>query len=415
MRIGNQGPDNPIIDGPHYKELFSESYLYNTIVIHDNFEENLGWTIENHSSAGGWERGIPVGGGDRGDPPTDYDGSGKCFLTENKDNDSDVDNGYTYLDSPTFDLSMGVNAIVNYACWYTNNFGYWKNNDIFNIYISDNDGSDWVLADKIGPTTPQPIEWKKYSFLVNDFVDLTDEMKVRFEASDTGRPSTVEAGIDAFKVLIYDSVLTDDEFTFYAIDYEEDDVYYWIEWGDGETEEWIGPYDSGEEVKLSHFWSEYGIYTISVKAKDEANSESDWSYFTVRVGNNPPEAPSITGPDQGESEEELTFKFSAIDYNEDNLYYWIDWGDGQIVDEFGPYESGSEIEFTHTYTEEGDFIIEAWVKDEIGAESKHTTMPIKIPKNKSLPVDLKEFMCFLNKFQNGFLIIKILLGLTVPK
>jgi hypothetical protein len=58
------------------------------------------------------------------------------------------------------------------------------------------------------------------------------------------------------------------DYTFSSVDPEDSDVYFYINWGDGTIEEWIGPYDSGEEVTLGHTWSEKGTYTITIKAKD---------------------------------------------------------------------------------------------------------------------------------------------------
>ncbi len=61
-------------------------------------------------------------------------------------------------------------------------------------------------------------------------------------------------------------------------DEEEDQIYYWFDWGDGSNSNWIGPYDSGRIIDgVSHSWTDEGYYDIRVKAKDTNGAESEWS------------------------------------------------------------------------------------------------------------------------------------------
>jgi len=60
-------------------------------------------------------------------------------------------------------------------------------------------------------------------------------------------------------------------------DPEEDQIYYLFDWGDGESSDWLGPYNSGDTIQSTHAWTDAGDYEIQVKAKDTNDRESDWS------------------------------------------------------------------------------------------------------------------------------------------
>ncbi|MCP4634101.1 MAG: T9SS type A sorting domain-containing protein [candidate division Zixibacteria bacterium] len=168
------------------------------MVVEDNFETDLGWTVSGDALEGHWERGIPVGAGDRGDPTADYDGSGQCYLTWNETGNSDVDDGVTELTSPMFLLGDIEQAEVTYALWYTNFFGDNPNEDVFRTYFSNDDGESWIVADTVGPGST--VGWNVSTIVVNDILAPTNQFRIRFDASDYYGGSLVEAGIDAFKI-----------------------------------------------------------------------------------------------------------------------------------------------------------------------------------------------------------------------
>jgi hypothetical protein len=72
-------------------------------------------------------------------------------------------------------------------------------------------------------------------------------------------------------------------YNFVTLDPEDDTVYYYIDWGDNSSENWLGPYSSGESINVAHIWDEQGYYTIRAKAKDIYGLESNWTELEVSM------------------------------------------------------------------------------------------------------------------------------------
>jgi hypothetical protein len=56
-----------------------------------------------------------------------------------------------------------------------------------------------------------------------------------------------------------------------------DKVYYQWDWGDGTQSNWLGPYNSSDNINTIHKWTVKGLYSVKVKAKDIYGNESVWS------------------------------------------------------------------------------------------------------------------------------------------
>jgi hypothetical protein len=75
------------------------------------------------------------------------------------------------------------------------------------------------------------------------------------------------------------------EYTFNAIDLDGDDVKYYIDWDDGDSDE-TGLNPSGEDVKVKHTWDNDGTYTIRVYAEDEFGFTGPEGTLTVTMPRN---------------------------------------------------------------------------------------------------------------------------------
>jgi len=74
-------------------------------------------------------------------------------------------------------------------------------------------------------------------------------------------------------------------YTFVSTDPDVDHLYYYIDWNDGNITDWFGPFDSNEEVGVTHTWTTQGTYIIKAKVKD-MYAESDWGTMEVTMSKN---------------------------------------------------------------------------------------------------------------------------------
>ncbi len=176
-----------------------------SVVFSDNGNSDPGYSVTGDATDGQWDRGTPVGGGDRGDPAVDADGSGQCWLTDNVDGNSDVDGGSTILTTNTLNALPGENEtpVLMYHTFFSNDFGAGPMEDVMVVEISNDGGASWVTLETIGPTGPEASGgWFQKMFRISDIIQPTNNMRLRFNASDLTNGSVVEAGVDGIEIVM---------------------------------------------------------------------------------------------------------------------------------------------------------------------------------------------------------------------
>jgi hypothetical protein len=168
-------------------------------------------------------------------------------------------------------------------------------------------------------------------------------------------------------------------------DPEGDQILYLIDWGDGKMSEWLGPYESNQEVQAYHSYAELGEYQLRVRARDIWGSTSDWSdpFVLTIIVNTQPHRPTINGPKIIASNAERTYSISVIDPDNQDVYYYVTWGNGNYLDWIGPYASGETLTVNNSWPDPGKYNIRVKAKDIVGDESAIAELSITVIKNRA--------------------------------
>ena len=96
---------------------------------------------------------------------------------------------------------------------------------------------------------------------------------------------------------------------------------------------------------------------------NDANDYVDETVAALVQENQPPEKPTVSGPTDVDPDVEYEYSFVATDPDDEDLKYYIDWGD-TTEGWLGPYPSGETIYVTHSWSENGIYEVKAKARDE---------------------------------------------------
>ena len=122
----------------------------------------------------------------------------------------------------------------------------------------------------------------------------------------------------------------------------------------------------------------------------------DLTFATYGLDNTAPSAPSIAGPNSGKVKTDIEYTLNSIDLEADDVYYYVDWGDGTFTDWDGPYASEMDVLFSHAWDEDGTYLIKAKAKDTYNSESEWSEYEVTIPRNRATYNSL--ILWFLERF-----------------
>lgn len=142
--------------------------------------------------------------------------------------------------------------------------------------------------DNIHQINQKVMRWCYYE--INLFGDPTIDFFAHYTNSPPDTPEAPSGPTDGEVGVNY-------TYTLHAnMDPEGDQTYYKFYWADGETSEWLGPYNPSEIVSTIHAWKNAGVFDVMVKCRDSYWGMSNYSdVFPVTITGPFFEIGTITG------------------------------------------------------------------------------------------------------------------------
>jgi len=273
----------------------------------------------------------------------------------------------------------------------------------FGTHIGENDGGEIIAVNSDGTE-----RWRK--LIAEDWVESAPaigENGTVYIASNGDTPGGYpDCYLHAFGV---DNFTADAHGPYYGIAnvpvqftgsaYKGVKPYEWLwDFGDGNT---------STEQNATHIYRHAGNYTVILTVTDsEENVTNDTTWAEIQATNDPPSKPDIDGRTRGEPHQTYPYTFVSIDPDENDVSYYIDWGDDTNTGWIGPFDSGEEITRSHKWDEEGTYTISAKAKDIFDEESEWGYLEVEIPVESNSLI-----LRFLDRFPRAFPILRYLLGM----
>jgi parallel beta-helix repeat protein len=172
-----------------------------------------------------------------------------------------------------------------------------------------------------------------------------------------------------------------------------------------------GTTGSGETVY--HKYCDVGTYYVTLTVTDDDGLKGNITKCVdVLIANNPPWFEGIDGPNRGKPGIVYEYIFTVTDYDGDDFYLWVDWGNGESTGWLGPYnpEPRIQIKLNNSWNDTGTYTIKAKIKDFCG-ESEWVEFEVEIPRSRLIS-HIWLFGLF-ERFFNSFPILKYLFELTL--
>lgn len=181
------------------------------VLARDDMEiAGFGWQVDNATNWS-WERAVPqqtTSGGQTAQPGHDDPaGTGTmCWVTGAAAGagagTNDVD-GVTTLTSPVFRASGFSHLALEYARWYADLPGSATDDQLL-VQASNDGGAGWTTLE----TTANANSWRTLGFDLESVLPLTDQMRLRFTASDSPNNSLCEALVDGLVLRTFSDLPT---------------------------------------------------------------------------------------------------------------------------------------------------------------------------------------------------------------